>query len=274
MRLHAVAGTKDTRLSVGRGYDAIAAEYDAQVRGDDWMRQKLHAHFARAFRPGQRVLDIGCGTGIDAEFLARRGVCVFGIDTSGAMLEQLRARVARGGLEERVECREMLIEELSTLGDQRFDGIISAFASLSTLPRLTPFARDVARLVRPGGRMILHMLNQFSLWEFLGHVAHGDWVAAEHVGRVPRRNFTIGGQSVQHSVHFAEQVYRRYFMAAFRLRERYSLGAIRPPHTVRRIPRPVVARLERLDLALGDWPLVRDAGRFFVLDLERRPTEP
>jgi ubiquinone/menaquinone biosynthesis C-methylase UbiE len=272
--VHAVVGSKDTRLSVGRGYDAIAAEYDAQVRGDAWMRRKLHAHYASVFRPGQRVLDIGCGTGIDAEFLAASGVCVLGIDTSGEMLARLRARIDAAGLGDRVEARELLIQQLNRLGEQRFDGIISAFASLSTVPHLMPFARDATRLVRPGGRMILHMLNRFSLWEFLGHVVHGRWTAAEQVGRDSRRVFTIGGQPVQHSVYFAEDAYRRYFMAGFRLRGTYGLGTLRPPHTVERLPRGVVDILERLDLRVGGWPLVRDAGRFFVLDLERRPTEP
>jgi ubiquinone/menaquinone biosynthesis C-methylase UbiE len=272
--VHAVIGAKDSRLSVGRGYDAIAAEYDAQVRGDDWMRRKLHAHYARVFRPGQRVLDIGCGTGIDAEFLALRGVCVLGIDTSSEMLARLRERIDAAGLGDRVTARELLIQELDRLGDQQFDGIVSAFASLSTVPHLMPFARDAARLVRPGGRMILHMLNRFSLWEFLGDVAHGRWHAAERVGRETRRVFTIGGQPVEHSVYFAEDAYRRYFMAGFHLRGTYGLGALRPPHTVERLPGGLVDGLEKLDVRVGGWPLLRDAGRFFVLDLERRATEP
>src|SRR5207237_4827091 len=112
----------------------------------------------------------------------------------------------------RIETHELLIQELDRLGDLQFDGIVSAFASLSTVPHLMPFARDAARLVRPSGRMILHMLNRFSLWEFLGYVVHGDWVAAENVGREQRRVFTIGGQPVQHSVYFARDVYRRYFI--------------------------------------------------------------
>ena len=69
VRLHAVAGSKDTRLSVGaRATTPSPPTTTPQVQGDDWMRQKLHAHYARVFRPGERVLDIGCGTGIDAAF--------------------------------------------------------------------------------------------------------------------------------------------------------------------------------------------------------------
>jgi hypothetical protein len=40
------------------------------------MRQALHAHYARLFSPGDRVLDVACGTGLDAVALARRGVRV------------------------------------------------------------------------------------------------------------------------------------------------------------------------------------------------------
>lgn len=271
MCLHALTRSKDARLSVSRAYDAIAAEYEAQVRGDDWMRRKLHATYAAAFQPGQRVLDVGCGTGIDAEFLARRGVRVLGIDTSGQMLERLRARIHASGLEDRVEARALLIQELGALHEQ-FDGIVSGFASLSTVPHLLPFARDAARLVRPGGRMILHMLNRFSVWEFVGYVAHANFGAAERVGRDRRRIFTIGGQAVEHSVYFADDAYRQFFMAAFQLRGAYGLGALRPPHTMRRLPGGLVAILEKFDLGSGHWPLLRDAGRFFVLDLERRPT--
>jgi hypothetical protein len=41
---------------------------------------------------------------------------------------------------------------------------------------------------------------------------------------------------------------------------------------VRRIPRAPLAALEWLDVRLGGWPLLEDAGRFFVLDLERLAT--
>ena len=115
------------------------------------------------------------------------------------------------------------------------------------------------------------MLNRFSLWEWFGYLARRDWPAARQVGRLKTREFTIGGQSVPHYVYFAGEAYRRFFTADFALRGRYGLGALRPPHTVRRIPAPIVRRLEWLDVRTGHLPLIRDAGRFFVLDLERLP---
>jgi SAM-dependent methyltransferase len=271
VRLHAVHGPKDARLNVTVAYDAIAANYDAQVRGDEWMRRALHAHYAQIFRAGQRVLDVGCGTGIDAVALARRGVHVFGVDGSAAMIALFDDKVAAEHVDHLVQSRVLGIQELVSLNaDKPFDGIISAFASLSTLPALDGFADDAARLIRPGGRLVLHMLNRFSLWEWLGYAAHRDWNAAKRVGALRRRAFVIGGLTVPHTVYFSGEVYRLFFRQGFALRAAYGLGALRPPHTVRRIPSPIVAVLERLDLSLGGWPLLKHAGRLFVLDLERR----
>ncbi|HLZ28234.1 MAG TPA: class I SAM-dependent methyltransferase [Chloroflexota bacterium] len=288
--MHAVAGTKDARLSAcpvepctfgtgsrsgtpaSVGYDAIAAGYDEQVRGDTWMRQALHAHYRRVFRRGDRVLDVGCGTGIDAIALARLGVRVLGVDGSAGMIERLTDKIAAEGLANLVEARVLNIQDLGSLREAQFDGVISAFASLSSLPTLAGFAGDAARLVRPGGRLVLHLLNRFSGWEWLGYVAHRRWRAARQVGRQTTRIFVIGGQPVPHWLYFADDAYRRYFSPAFTLRGTYGLGALRPPHTVRRIPAPCVKALEWLDVRLGGLPLLRNAGRFFVLDLERRPT--
>lgn len=273
MRLHAIAGSQDAGLSVTAGYDAIAAGYDAQVRGDAWMRRALHEHYARLFAPGQRVLDVGCGTGIDALALARRGVRVVAIDGAAEMVALLREKVIAAGVSDLVDEQVLRIEALHDLADvtsERFDGLISAFASLSALPDLRQFADDASRLVRPGGRLVLHLLNRFSLWEWLGYLRQRDWHRAARLGHQRRRHFTIGGQSVEHTLYFADEAYDRFFRSDFWLRGAYGLGAIRPPHTVRRVPRRVAHTLEWLDVASGRWPLVRDRGRFFVLDLERR----
>jgi SAM-dependent methyltransferase len=251
-------------------YDAIAVDYDRQIRGDEWMRRALHRHYLEVFAPGQRVLDVGCGTGIDALALARQGISVLGIDASPGMIAQLRARVEAAGLAGAVQGCVLTVADLASVRGQ-FDGAYSSFAPLSTAD-LGRFGPELARLVRPRGRVVLHLLNRFSLWEWLGLLARRQWRAAAQLPSRQARDFRIAGRDVRHQLYFAQQAYVRFFAPNFALRRRYGLGAVRPPHTVKRLPTRLVGGLEALDGPLGALPGVRDAGRFFVLDLERRPT--
>ncbi|HEX5416393.1 MAG TPA: class I SAM-dependent methyltransferase [Chloroflexota bacterium] len=255
---------------VARAYDAIAPTYDEQVRGDDWMRRVLWERFRQTFRPGERVLDVGCGTGADALFLAGLGIRVLAVDAAPAMIARVRAKAEAGHLAERVEARVMDFSSLDTLPTASFDGIISSFAGLNTAPDLRPFAADAARLLRPGGRMVLHLLGGFSLWEWLGLLAHGQWQAAAKLGRQNERSFPIGGQVVRHYLADPDATYRDCFARSFRLRRADSLGCLHPPANLRRVPRPLVTALSRVEPVVAGRRPFLNWGRFFVLDLERR----
>jgi cyclopropane fatty-acyl-phospholipid synthase-like methyltransferase len=66
------------------------------------MRSVSLAALQSAFRPGQRVIEIGCGTGVEAVALAEHGVYVLATDLSSQMLERAGRRVTAAGSEERV----------------------------------------------------------------------------------------------------------------------------------------------------------------------------
>ena len=171
---------------------------------------------------------------------------------------------------ERCESQNRGEASLEALVRARFDGAISSFAGLSTLADLSPFAAALARLLPPGGRAVLHLLGRFSLWEALGLLRRGHMAAIRRLATTQERLFTIGGESVAHSLFFPCQTYRQFFAPYFVLREAYGLGSLRPPHTVRRVPAPWVGLLGATEARLGRWPPLLNCGRFYVLDLERR----
>jgi SAM-dependent methyltransferase len=255
-------------MAAPAAYEAIAAAYDEHIRGDEWMRRALQRHYLSVFRGGQRVLDVGCGTGTDALELARHGIAVLGVDGSPGMIAQLRAKSKAAGLQHLVEGRVLPVSELASVGEQ-FDGAYSSFAALSTVD-LARFGFDLARLVPRGARAVLHLLNRFSVWEWLGLLARRRWRAAAALRSQHERAFRIGGRDVAHHLYFAREAYHAHLASGFLLRQTYALGALRPPHTVTRLPLGLVSGLEALDVRLGGLAGVRDAGRFFVLDLERR----
>lgn len=255
---------------IARAYDAAAADYDQRMAGDDWMRQVLWDHYRELFRPGQRVLDVGCGSGADAVFLARQGIRVVGIDVAPAMIARLRAKVAAAGVADRVEAHVFDYVDLRDWSGERFDGIVSAFAGLNGVPDLRPFASAAARLLSPGGHLVVHLLNRWSLWEWLGLVRQRQWTEARRLGRRTERTFVVGGIAIRQYPFAPDLAYATFFSRWFRLRRAYGLGILRPPHSVRRIPPRVARLLGAIDQRLGGRPAFRGRGRLFVLDLIRR----
>ncbi|HLH14622.1 MAG TPA: class I SAM-dependent methyltransferase [Solirubrobacteraceae bacterium] len=131
-------------------YDRVGA---VMSFGQDprWRRALVAAI---APRPGMSVLDVATGTGMVAFALAQRGATVVGLDQSEAMLARARARVAR-----RPDLRERLsfvVGEAETLpfADGQFDAL--SFTYLLRYvddPKAT--MRELARVVRPGGRVAM-----------------------------------------------------------------------------------------------------------------------
>ena len=105
---------------------------------------------------GERVLDVGCGTGALAACMARRGALVTAVDVSAAMLARAAERLARDGLAEQVRLREMGVAELDTLPAGAFDAVTSTLV-LSELSNdeVVYTLGECRRLLRPGGRLLI-----------------------------------------------------------------------------------------------------------------------
>lgn len=106
-------------------------------------------------RAGERVLDVGCGWGSFALHAAtRHGVHVLGITLSEPQAELARQRAAEQGVADRVEIR---VADYRELEDERFDAISSiGMVEHVGEERIDLYARQLARLLVPGGRLLNH----------------------------------------------------------------------------------------------------------------------
>jgi demethylmenaquinone methyltransferase/2-methoxy-6-polyprenyl-1,4-benzoquinol methylase len=151
------------QLGSGAMFDRIAARYDAMNRilsfGLDrgWRRRTVRA-LALGERP--RVLDLATGTGDLAIDIARRhpDARVFGLDPSGGMLAIAADKVARRGLTARVTLVRGDAQQLP-YGDAEMDAVTIAFG-IRNVPDRPAALREMARVVRPGGRIAVLELGE------------------------------------------------------------------------------------------------------------------
>jgi phosphatidylethanolamine/phosphatidyl-N-methylethanolamine N-methyltransferase len=139
---------------VERVYEKLSKVYDV-VFGPTLHPGRLVAIERMGIKPGDRVLEVGVGTGINTS-LYPRNCHVTGVDLSTSMLEKARERVAREGLRN-VRLLEMDAARL-TFADDAFD-IVYAPYLISVVPDPVQVAREMRRVCRPGGRIIF--LNHF-----------------------------------------------------------------------------------------------------------------
>lgn len=162
-------------------FDTLAPDYDrdfvTRTLGR-WLRRRVWDRLEDHLPNHGRVLDLGCGTGEDALWLAARGAEVTGLDAAPAMLERARAKLERHGLGHRAvfECCDLAdatgLAGLEASG-ATFDGAVSNFGALNCLPDLRPLADVLGRLMRPRARLVVVVMGPFCLWEVLAALAHG-----------------------------------------------------------------------------------------------------
>ena len=139
---------------VERVYERLASVYDLTF-GPTLHPGRLHARERMVIASGDRILEVGVGTGINASLYPSH--ChVTGIDLSTSMLDKARERVARQGLRN-IRLLEMDAAAL-TFADNSFD-IVYAPYLVSVVPDPVHVVKEMRRVCRPGGRIII--LNHF-----------------------------------------------------------------------------------------------------------------
>ena len=249
-------------------YDSIAPDYDAQMERvpfNGWARAAFRQLVISAFAPPASVLDFGCGTGIDTEWLAARGYSVIAYDRSSGMMRELRRKCAELIDQGRViTCEGSFTSLLDLLkGAPPLDAVIANFAVFNLIRDPRPIFAGLAPHVRPGGRLFLSVLNPM-FWKDLGSLEL--WVAwLRSLGR-PAIHISGETELYKHRV----RALRRAAQPCFRLVHRASVGFL-----VRRVRRPLTwgrprTLAERIEARVWTTFPATHLGQFFFLTLERQ----
>jgi SAM-dependent methyltransferase len=258
------------------GFDAVATRYDETFTSSKVgraQRASVWRELAKTFRPGERILEIGCGTGVDACFLAERGVRVLACDSSSEMIRVATRRIQENGHQKLVQPLLLPAEDIATLPtDAWFDGAFSNFGALNCVADLRPLAWDLAQRLRPGGIALLCWMGSCCWWEMIWYLARGN-------GHKAFRRWNRNGATARIADGASVQVYyppvrllARTFAPQFRLTSFQGIGVAVPPsyteQWVRRHPR-WFDLFQRADSRIGRVPGIRALADHVLLRFER-----
>ncbi len=162
---------------VARLFDAMADSYEELEPWYEHLYATLHAILREVLAPPRgrtrpRALDAGCGTGFQAAVLADLGYEVHGVDLSSKLLAVARDRVG----EARIAVGDV---ERLPYADAAFDVVTCCGSTLSFVDAPARALAELARVLRPGGRLLLDVEHKWSL-DLLWMLASG--VAGNRMG--------------------------------------------------------------------------------------------
>lgn len=268
-------------------FDAVALDYDRDFTATPLarlLREQVWARLGVHFQAGERVLELNCGTGEDALWLAQRGVRVTATDVSTAMLAVTERKARECGVSELIEASVLDLASppnpLSQNGTThferggeavRFDGAFSNFGGLNCVSDLRPLAASLADVIKPCGKLILVPMNRWCVWEIAWYALHLQVRTAFRRLRREGVEANIGRATV-HVWYPSIRLLRQTVAPHFQLKRVSGLGVCLPPSYLE----PVIAkrptlfrRLQRFDQLVRDrWPFSHLADHV-ILEFER-----
>jgi SAM-dependent methyltransferase len=255
-------------------FDAAAASYDTDFSNTQiglWMREAVWQRIAGLFQAGDRVLDLGCGTGEDARWLARRGVAVTALDSSAAMLAVARQKLAAESAGALVDFLQADLRDLgwqplyNRRADDRqyYDGALANFGALNCMADQRQLARWLAGQIKPGGKIALVLIGPVCAWEIGWHALRGDLRRAFRRMTAGQLANTADGSAVPVWFPSIGQLCADY-APYFRPIGRYAIGGVLPPPYLESLVKrhPVLfqtlALLDRKFAGSWPWPWISD----------------
>ena len=255
-------------------FDQMAREYDDVFTNSMIGRAQRDAVWSvliQIFRSGDHVLELNCGTGEDALFLARNGISVTACDASEQMIQIASGRLGKEASGVPVQFNLLPTEHIRELQPlTQFDGIFSNFSGLNCVADLTQTAEDMATLLSPGAPLLVCLSTRFCLWEMLWFTLHGNF----------RKAFRrCSGHATAKVGEFTVDVYyptirelQTLFSPSFVMRSCAGIGVTVPPSYVeawiRNHPKGL-SMLRTIDKAISCYPGFRVFGDHVLLHFER-----
>jgi MoaA/NifB/PqqE/SkfB family radical SAM enzyme/SAM-dependent methyltransferase len=240
----------------------------AQNYADQWgadpvavqMRAEVHRTLSLVLRSNSKVLDLGCGIGLDSAWLKEQGHRVLAVDRSAEMVAQARAMVP--GLE---VIHGSVESVLASLEGEPFDAAVLDFGVVNCLD-LDRLVKGLSRCIRPGGAVFVIPMPRVAPAWILGALFRGRFGAAWERTRA-HVQVDVEGVLVD-TRYWSSGELVEAFGPGFVLQTQRSLGLSLPPPGSRRGSQ-LSPRQLALERRLGRLPVLRRMGDHLLMNFRR-----
>lgn len=153
-----------------------------------WQRLRVVMNFVKQRAPFEQVLDFGCGSGVLLPFLAEHSKRVLGLDVDLLAYQVMSQRLGFPG---NIEVRDAIQNPLSSLTAASFD-LITALDVLEHVDDLSSTLRDLMRLLKPGGWLVVSGPTENIFYKIGRRLAGPEYSGAYHERGIPEVREQLG----------------------------------------------------------------------------------
>jgi len=212
-----------------------------------YMRNRGRAEAFNYLRPGDKILELNCGTGIDTVFFAKKGFKIVATDNAEGMVAQTTNKIMTADLDGRASCLRCSFNDLSALGGEKFDYLFSNFSGLNCAPDLGSVLNEADSVLKPGGYFTFVVMPKICPWELIMLLRGRTKLALRRLGKAPARAHIEG---VLFDCYYYNPSYvTRHLKGRYTLCALTGLASIVPPPSLDYFP----VKYPRLLKTLMKW---------------------
>ncbi len=160
------------KQNIDIGFSKISNEYERLEKTSsliNWMRNRVRNHLEKELKANSKILEINCGSGIDAVYLAKKEHQIYATDIAQGMIKYVNDKIKSNNLQNNLTCEQLSFTDLHKLKPLKFNHIFSNFGGLncSSEKELTEVFKSFNELLLPNGKITLVIMPKICIWEFL-----------------------------------------------------------------------------------------------------------
>ena len=133
----------------------------------EYLRLQFREEVLSHLKPTSAILELNCGTGMDAVFFAEKGHTILATDNAKGMLEQLSEKINEMNMGSSIQTLHCSFHDLHKVKNKKFDHIVSNFGGLNCTDNLKDVLRQLSVLLNENGKVTLAIMPKICPWELI-----------------------------------------------------------------------------------------------------------